>query len=162
MILTQRLLASSVALVGIVTGVACGGSEAGESVDSLDRAKQLGQLTEEEQIEMCEYVLETMDTDVVLKVSCYSFGRSNGADEAQCNELADWCLAEGDASAPDINDCIDDLADCPVTVGEAKTCYDAYMRAYADAAPDASCAAEADTFVSPSECDNMFSLCPPK
>lgn len=163
--LTQRLVASSVAVVGIVTCVtcvACGGSEADESIGSLDVAKQLGQLSEEEQIEMCEYVLATMDTDVALKVSCYRFGRANGANEAQCNELADWCVADGRAGEPDMKDCTDDLADCPVTVGEARRCYDAYRRAYAAAAPGSSCAAQADAFVSPSECDNMTALCPPR
>ena len=149
-------LTVTLTLAGIAASVACGGSE-NDSISGVESSKQLGQLTAAEGKQFCEYVLDSLDYRTAGRVACYSFGRQFGGTVAQCNDTADACLDE--LPVPNLDDCIEDTANCPVTVQEAEACYEASARAYADAAPYANCTSQTAPFAPPSACDKMVELC---
>lgn len=145
---------------------ACGGG-GGSGVDG---DKELGELSQEEVVEFCEWSLDLVSRDDTIRFGCYLAALAlSGGDAEQCQEIADQCIeeeaAEPDEPSEEVCAEAEGFPPCAaeLTVDQLESCSEDSADQLHDVAEDISCDGAVEDFEdieSPGSCDVIEEACP--
>jgi hypothetical protein len=148
------VLSAAVLSLGLV---ACGGD--GDGGSGVDSDKQLNELTDAEQIALCESFSAEGESisDETIKIICHLFSA-----EECTTESVNACIAQFSGQEPEPAECTPEEITCTATVGEYENCLDATIAQVKQIAGEINCANAADyaELDQPAACQAIETKCP--
>lgn len=166
----------------MLAALGCDDDEGGSLSSGINSSKQLDELTEAEELKMCEEYASEVNSlftkEKICKLIAVELGKSMGNNTQMCESTYDSCMSDQmqevfnqllddlkiDCSADDYDDGYDDgeEAECNATVGEAEKCANDLIAAAKAALNEISC----DNLTSfeepeePASCEIVDQKCP--